>query len=518
VKRLGVDFIFISLLTLIVSFCSIIYELVYSQALTILYGGTVARYSITIGLYLISLGLGSFFYNAFKFKNTLVFFWWNELLLSLAGPLGVIAIFFSPFFLLSHAPIVIVGVLSGIEIPILVGLLSADEKDKFSKILGLDYVGSFLGTVIYSMILYPKLGLVATALWVGFLNFLSTVIYALWKMGKETLLKTLSVLFLIIYSILLFFSDDIQSFILRHYRQVEIRLEYSTHDPNIQSIRVTQVFSTPYQDVTLYDAVSKNGAVDHCLNLDSHMQICDSTYELYHSGLVDVPMLFLRGKNIKALLIGGGDWIAVDYLLKYPNVASIDQVDIDGQFIEFMKHEPHFKTLHHDAYKSKLLHLTVDDGYSFMRFNKKKYDLILIDIPGIRHDKLAHLYSAEFYHFLRRSLSEDGVVAGWMYGATGPVREHYKVLMNTMREAGFKTHILYDAYKLEADGPKPAQPFYLLSKNDTLKPFLSIQNSDYLNKTYPLYKNLSWIEIPYFPDVRPNTILRPNYDIIVKGS
>ncbi len=515
--KLSREFIVISLLTLIVSFCSIIYELVYSQALTVLYGGTVARYSITIGLYLISLGLGSFFYNAFKFKNRLVFFWWNELLLSLAGPLGVIAIFFSPFFLLSHTPIVIVGVLSGIEIPLLVGLLSLNEKDKFSKILGLDYVGSFLGTVVYSMILYPKLGLVATALWVGFLNFLSTWIYAVWKMGKEKLLKFVSFLLLIIYSIFLFFSDDIQSFILRHYRQNEIRSEYSGHDPNTESIRVTQAFSTPYQDVTVYEAVSKNGAVDHCLNLDSHMQVCDSTYKLYHSGLVDVPMLFLRARSIQALLIGGGDWIAVDYLLKYPNVASIDQVDIDGQFIEFMKHEPHFKTLHHDAYKSKLLHLTVDDGYSFMRFNKKKYDLILIDLPGIRHDKLAHLYSAEFYHFLYRSLSENGIVAGWMYGATGLVREHYKVLMNTMREAGFKTHILYDAYQLGAEEPKPAQPFYLLSKNNNLEPFLSIQTSDYLNKTYPLYKNLSWIDIPYFPGVPPNTVLKPNYDIIVKN-
>ena len=72
--KLSKDFLVTGLLTVIVAACSIIYELVYSQALTVLYGGTIARYSITIGLYLISLGLGSFFFNSFKFKNTVVFF------------------------------------------------------------------------------------------------------------------------------------------------------------------------------------------------------------------------------------------------------------------------------------------------------------------------------------------------------------------------------------------------------------------------------------------------------------
>ena len=61
--KLSKDFLVTGLLTVIVAACSIIYELVYSQALTVLYGGPVARYSITIGLYLISLGLGSFFFS-----------------------------------------------------------------------------------------------------------------------------------------------------------------------------------------------------------------------------------------------------------------------------------------------------------------------------------------------------------------------------------------------------------------------------------------------------------------------
>lgn len=529
IKKIGSDYALISLLTILVSFCSIIYELVYSQALTVLYGGTVARYSITIGLYLISLGFGAFFYNVFKFKNKAVFFWVVELLLSLAGPFGVLAIFAlssaslaagwvnpAPVFFISHVPILLVGVLSGIEIPLLVGLLSADEKDKFSKILGLDYLGAFIGTVVYSLVLYPKLGLIATALWVGFLNFLSMGIYTVWKMGKNAGLKLVSLFILILYLLLLYFSNDIQSNLQRTYRESEIRFQYR-QDPEVRSVRVEQTFSTPYQDVTLYETVSPQGETDTCLSLDSHTQICDSTYQLYHGGLVDVPMLFLRGEKLKALVIGGGDFIAVDFLLQYPNVESIDQVDIDGQFLEFMKTNPHFKELHHDAYKSPLLKIFVEDGYSYLRFNQKKYDFILIDLPGVQHDKLSHLFSAEFYGFLYRSLTDQGVVSGWTYGALSRARKHYETLMNTMREGGFRTHVLYDAYRLKDDHALPAQPFYLLSKGNDREPLLPSNAPESLQRSYSLYRGLTWIEIPEFSDVRPNTVLKPNYDIVLKA-
>ena len=526
--KLSKDFLVTGLLTVIVAACSIIYDLVYSQALTVLYGGTIARYSITIGLYLFSLGLGSFFFNSFKFKNTVVFFWWIELLLSLIGPLGVLAIFqlsatslsmgFAPHgavFLISHLPIVAVGILSGIEIPLLVSLLNADEKDRFSRILGLDYLGAFLGTVVFSLILYPFLGLVATAIWTGFFNFLSMGIYTAWKMGKRPLLKIVSLFLLFLYFFFLLFSQNIQNYLQKMYSQSEIQFEYR-QDPAVQQVRVTESFSTPYQFITVYETVSPQGEVDTCLSLDSHTQVCDSTYKSYHSGLVEVPMLFVHGENLKVLIIGGGDFIAADYLLKYPNVDSIDQVDIDGRFLEFMKDHPHFKKLHHDAYKNPRLNLMVEDGFSYLRFNQKKYDLILIDLPGIGHDKLAHLYSAEFYQFLYRSLTQRGVVSGWTYGALQDARKHYKVLMNTMRQGGFRSHILYDAYQPGEAGDKPSQPFYILSKSGDAQAVLSIGTSDYLNRLFLLYKDLTWIEIPYFPDIRANTVLKPNYDIILK--
>jgi spermidine synthase len=284
----------------------------------------------------------------------------------------------------------------------------------------------------------------------------------------------------------------------------------------LSSVKILEEFSTPYQDVTVYEKFFENGETDFCLNLDSHTQLCDSTLEFYHAGLVEVPLLYLKKEKLKVLVLGGGDWIAIRLLLQYPNVAEIDHVDIDKKFVEYMKHQPHYQAMHRDAFKDPKVHTVIDDAFSFLRFNTKKYDLILLDLPGLKHDKLSHLYSVEFYLFMRRALREGGVVSLWSYGATPERRMHYKVLMNTFREAGFKHHLPYDAYLLKEGKILPAQPFYLLSDGEDFKAKLSAEASDYMKKTFDRYQRLLWEGIPFFADVRPNTVLRPNYDIVIK--
>ena len=46
-------------LTFILAFCSIVYELLLAQSLTAFLENTVLRYSITIGLYMFSMGYGA---------------------------------------------------------------------------------------------------------------------------------------------------------------------------------------------------------------------------------------------------------------------------------------------------------------------------------------------------------------------------------------------------------------------------------------------------------------------------
>jgi len=277
----------------------------------------------------------------------------------------------------------------------LVNLLSSNEKNRFSKILGIDYIGSFLGTVVYSLVLYPRLGLIATAIGVGFLNFTTTMIYCFWRLKERTILKIFGVILLLLYFVALFYSQGIQSWVSDAYRTQEIKMRFnitrSGVQPRVETIKIEESFSTPYQDVILYEMFWDDGFYDKCLNLDSHIQVCGSTIESYHSGLVDIPMLFFRNENVRVLMIGGGDWFGIRHLLHHRNVALIDHVDIDQRFFDFAKKHPFFSKKHQHPYRDTRVHTFAEDALLFLKQSQKEYDLILIDIPGVGHDKLAHL-------------------------------------------------------------------------------------------------------------------------------
>ena len=512
----------IYLLTLIVAFCSIVYELIFSQALTIIFGGTVLRYSVTIGLFLFSLGIGSFLYRYFDSKNKKINFFRIEILLSLIGPLGLLFIIsinsitsplvFTDFFqtillLLSHVPIILVGILSGLEIPFLSSM--AHKNNNFSEVLGFDYLGSLVGTLIYALYLYPGGGLISSILVIGFLNLIVAVVFY-WTLyqGRSRLLYYFSLLFILIYIILLINNVAVTEAVQRVYLETDIRALYWSFGAQVINVKIIENFRTPYQEVTKYNLkylYPENNPDDVCLNLDRHVQICDSWAESYHFGLIDVPSLLISKEDLEVLLIGGGDWIAINNLKKYN--AKIDHVDIDKKFTEYTKTDDYFIKYHENSYEYEKLNTIFEDGFYFIKNNNKKYDLIVLDLPGIEDDKLLHLFSVEFYKFLNDGLKDDGFLVSWTYSKDKQPK-HNKVLMNTIKEAGFENYLLYYSYTNYHGEKRQNEAYYIYPKE-----FTPNFNFDKLPEEY---KDLKWEKINYNKGVKTNSIFSPNYDIIIK--
>jgi spermidine synthase len=170
----------IYVITLVLAFCSIVYELLLSQALSAFLGDTVLRYSVTIGLYLFSMGMGSIFAEGRFVKHPVVTMLWIEILLTLAGSLSIVLLYFVDWLgpaplvytLFAHSLIVVIGVLTGFEIPLLIEVRNLEKSDSENAVIGIDYLGAFLGTVLFAFLFYPKLGLVNTAFIVALLNAL----------------------------------------------------------------------------------------------------------------------------------------------------------------------------------------------------------------------------------------------------------------------------------------------------------------------------------------------------------
>jgi spermidine synthase len=581
-------------LTFVVAFCSIVYELVYSELLTVIFGGTVVRYSITIGLFLFSLGVGAFAYRYVDGQPAN--FFRLEVYLALAGPLGlvfIVAVNAVPVtgsrpvelaaetvsLWASHLPIVVVGFLSGLEIPFLTDLADAevdadlgtlavvgslgrgsrrlargllgllfrpadggaaadadDEQGSFSAILGMDYLGSLVGTVTYALVLYPSLGLIAAVFVLGLLNAaaalaayllyrdrpadVSTGVDATFGAGVRALL-VVCVVTSLVYGGALAADDRVESQLRTLYLEEGIEDEY----PNRQmSVSVTDHETTRYQDIVLYerewtgtDLTRFPNGTETCLRLDAAIQFCESWVDSYHHGLVDVPAAFepfAEGtlSDERVLLLGGGDWIAVDSLRDHG--ATVDMVDPDREFQRFASEHALFERYHDDAHEYGNLTVHHRDAYAYLRETDRQYDLVLLDLPGARSDDLLHLYSTEFYRQLRQHLTDDGLAVTWAYSRYG-FPEHRSAYLTTVAAAGFESYFPYHAYgDTNGDGrDEQGELFYALSPGPT--PGLDLDAGAYVDHHRDRYVDREWRPVPSFRGVQPNSVFHPNYDIVV---
>lgn len=198
------------LLSFLVAFCSIVYELILAQSLSIMLGNTVLRYSITVGLYLFSLGMGTLAFAFWKRgKHTQLLFWIEIILASLGIALPFLifggdywikellsslsfspksSAFWIPSWIYMHALILIIGFLSGLELPILMEIgRTQGGKSLSQKVLAIDYMGTFVGAVAFPLFIFEHLGLVAGAAFTGSLNLFAALGVLFLRQEKSTL-------------------------------------------------------------------------------------------------------------------------------------------------------------------------------------------------------------------------------------------------------------------------------------------------------------------------------------------
>ena len=468
----------IYLITLIVAYCSIVYELLMAQTLSVLMGNTVMRYSITIGVYLASLGLGTMLCERGDEKDSARRLVRIEIWLSIIGGLAVFIIFsldvfhrfmitsqtvFSYglgntlrpilFFALSSAVIVSIGILSGYEIPLLIALSEAKKPNSMNIVLGINYFGALLGAVMFPLLLLPKLGLFAVSYLTGLLNAVACILILIFKpatnkfrYAKITGAVTVALLFL------LSFTDNTNNFFLKkfyyyHYNKSFTSLFDSFEDrPNIQEYR------SPYQQIHI---VNRPGSDiqnmifaqysdkyerepdfprDRWLFLNNKFQFMTNTEEFYHEYFVHVPIQWTKVPE-NVLVLGAGDGLVVRELLKYKEIKQITLVDLDPKMLHMSQYHPFLQRVNHDSFSDPRVTLIVYDAFSWLQNCNQKFDALYIDFPDPNNYDLAKLYSLEFYSLVRHCVSEDGFAAADIPGGQKVLWDEY---YSTLRAAGFE--------------------------------------------------------------------------------
>src|SRR6201996_8735081 len=162
----------------IIATCGLIYELIGGTLASYLLGDSVTQSSTIIGVYLFSMGVGSWLSKYFE-KNLLSWFIKIEIMVGLVGGTSSTILFIvfesvTSFRVVLYGLISVTGLLVGLEIPLLMRILKDrfEFKDLISRVFTFDYIGALIASLVFPLLLIPYLGLVRTAYLFGMLNVL----------------------------------------------------------------------------------------------------------------------------------------------------------------------------------------------------------------------------------------------------------------------------------------------------------------------------------------------------------
>jgi len=409
----------------VIATCGLIYELVAGTLASYLLGDSVTQFSTIIGVYLFSMGIGSWLSRYFEEK---ILFWFIqiEILVGLIGGFSSTILFLlfenvASFRIVLYSIVSITGILVGLEIPLMMRILKDrfEFKDLVSKVFTFDYIGALLASIIFPLLLIPHLGLVRTAFLFGMLNvFVALVVCFGFRKEIKGLayLQTASVIGLLVLLAGFVSADKITAF--------SESMAYS--DTIIYSK------STSYQRIVL----TRRGKVLK-LFLNGNLQFSSDDEYRYHEALVH-PGLQALPHARHVLVMGGGDGLAVREILKYPNITDITLVDLDPGMTSLFRSNSLLTELNQHSLLSQKVKIINADAFSWVKEQQETYDFIVIDFPDPSNYAIGKLYTNTFYRAVRDMLAPGGMI---VIQSTSPyvAPKSFWTVNKTLESVGLKT-------------------------------------------------------------------------------
>ena len=388
----------------VIAACGLVYELAAGALASYLLGDSVLQFSTIIGAYLFAMGVGSWL-SRFIERQLVAQFLRIELLVGAVGGLMPAALFAAhaslpaaslpAFRVLLYGLVGLVGVLVGLEIPLVMRILKRQFsqryalKDLVSQVLTFDYLGALVVAVAFPLLLVPHLGLIRTGLLFGLLNA-AVAVWALWMFRGE--LRRWGAHALACAAVVVLLGAGMAG---------AERLTTWAEDRFYGDSIVLRETSA-YQRV-----VVTAGAAGVRLFLNGNLQFHSRDEYRYHEALVH-PAMAAHGAPKRVLILGGGDGMAAREVLKYPSVEQLTLVELDPHMTQLFSQQPMLTALNAHALQSPKLRIVNTDAFGWLESHAESFDVIVIDFPDPTNFALGKLYTTSFYALVDQHLSAGG--------------------------------------------------------------------------------------------------------------
>jgi spermidine synthase len=142
-----------------------------------------------------------------------------------------------------------------------------------------------------------------------------------------------------------------------------------------------------------------NGKTDASNGLDMHTQLMSG----------HIP-LFLSPESKRVLVIGMGSGVTAGAVARHP-VERIDVVEIEPAVVEAAAF---FEKENHNVLQDPRLKVVIADGRNFLLSTPATYDVIISEPSNPWISGIGNLFTIEFYEAARARLAPDGVICQWI--------------------------------------------------------------------------------------------------------
>lgn len=450
--------------------CGLAYEYTLSKIASDLLGNSARQWAIIIGVMMFFMGIGSDMQKYLKNNDLFDKFIFFELLLGILGGIGPICILFayskfqSHFILIQYFFISSIGLLIGLEIPLLTRINESYTKElKFNigGILKMDYIGALCGALLWVFVLPKFFTIIEMAVVLGLLTIL-TAAFALFYFRKI-------VTNYVLLSGMCYSSVFVMIFMLIYAQKLTLHAEQFLYRDQILVSKTSE-----YQHIVLTQ--SSRGNISCFIN--GNLQFNSVDEFIYHENLVH-PAMNISQKRNNILVLGGGDGLAVREILKYNDVETVTVVDIDREMTNLARENPYFQKINKDSFNSAKVKIITEgllsnsgntediiisrklspnlstsgkvasvtivniDAAKFVEQIPGIYNVIIIDFPDPNSLELAKLYSNMFYYHLLNNLESDGII---VQQSTSSIhsKEAFLCIGRTMSESGLSAVPYHD--------------------------------------------------------------------------
>jgi spermidine synthase len=422
--RVPVPLLFLTVF--VIAGCGLIYELTAGALASYVLGDSITQFSTVIGCYLSALGLGAWLSRYFE-QRIVERFVDIELAVGLVGGTSAPLLFLS-FGELSwfrgvlYGIVALIGTLVGLEVPLLLRILQRrfQFKELIARVLSVDYLGALVASLLFPIVLVPRLGLTRTSLLFGLINAaigLWTTYLLADEIKRPLRLRVRCALVIVLLVIGLAGAD---------------RLTLLAED-RLYSNDIVYAKQSAYQRIVI-----TRGANGFQLFLDGNLQFASSDEYRYHEALVH-PVFAAATEPRHVLVLGGGDGLAVREILKHPEVETVTLVDLDPSMTELGRRFPPLRALNQGSLEEAKVRVINDDALRWLAAApaSQRYDVIVIDFPDPNNFSLGKLYTTHFYRLVRAHLAAEGAM---VVQSTSPLfaRRSYWCIVETLRQAGLR--------------------------------------------------------------------------------